>query len=154
MKKSWVAGSGLMVAFLAGGFLLIGQNSNNQPTTTEQVKDEITQPQASESAQTSETATGSANTEGMKEIIVEGSNFKFVPAEIKVKKGEKVKITFKNTNGFHDFVIPELKVATKQANSPTEEVVEFTAVTTGTFEYYCSVGKHKDMGMVGKFIVE
>jgi uncharacterized cupredoxin-like copper-binding protein len=32
--------------------------------------------------------------------------------------------------------------------------VEFVADKTGTFEYYCSVGTHRQMGMVGKLIVE
>jgi len=89
-----------------------------------------------------------------KEIVVSGSNFAFAPSEIKVKKGEKVMITFKNTGGFHDFVIDEFDVRTNQIKDGEEESVEFTADKAGTFEYYCSVGQHRQMGMKGKLIVE
>jgi plastocyanin len=39
--------------------------------------------------------------------------------------------------------------ATKQTQAPTEEVIEFTADKVGSFEYYCSVGSHRQMGMKG-----
>jgi plastocyanin len=90
---------------------------------------------------------------GVKTFTVEGSNFKFVPNTITVKKGDKVKVTFKNTGGFHDWRIDDLKVATKQIKSPEEETVEFTADKVGSYEYYCSVGKHRDMGMKGTLTV-
>src|SRR5687767_11968076 len=85
----------------------------------------------------------------VKEFTVSGENFSFDPSEIKVKKGDKVKITFKNSQGFHDFKIDKYGVATKQTNAPSEEVLEFTADKAGTFEYYCSVGQHRAMGMKG-----
>jgi plastocyanin len=91
---------------------------------------------------------------GVKEFTVSGSNFKFEPASLKVNKGDKVKITFKNTGGFHDFVIDELDVATKQIQSGQEEVVEFTADEVGMFEYYCSVGNHRAQGMKGTLTVQ
>nr|MBP9748514.1 cytochrome C oxidase subunit II [Candidatus Paceibacterota bacterium] len=74
--------------------------------------------------------------------------------KISVKKGDKVKIIFKNSAGFHDLVIDEYGVATKQAQAPDTEVLEFTATKTGSFEYYCSVGSHRAMGMVGILTVE
>lgn len=89
-----------------------------------------------------------------KEFTVTGSNFKFSPTSLKVKKGDTVKITFKNTVGFHDFVIDEFDVQTNQIGEGDEEEVEFVADKVGTFEYYCSVGNHRKMGMVGKLIVE
>lgn len=92
--------------------------------------------------------------EKVKEFIISGQNFSFSPSSITVKKGDKVKITFKNTSGFHNFVIDEFGVATQQAASPSTEVLEFTADKVGSFEYYCSVGSHRSMGMVGTFKVE
>ena len=71
-----------------------------------------------------------------------------------LKKGDRVKITFKNSQGFHDFVIDEYSLASKKTQSPTEEVLEFTADKVGSFEYYCSVGSHRQMGMKGTLIVE
>src|SRR3989338_224730 len=49
----------------------------------------------------------------VKEFTVEGSNFKFSLSEMKVKKGDTVKITFKNSGGMHDFKLDEFNVATK-----------------------------------------
>ncbi len=92
--------------------------------------------------------------ETVKEFVVTGKNFSFEPAMITVKKGDRVKITFQNTSGFHDFRIDEFGVATKQAKSPAIEVLEFTADKIGTFEYYCSVGTHRAMGMKGILKVE
>lgn len=85
----------------------------------------------------------------VKEFTITGKNFSFTPPTIAVKKGDRVKITFKNENGFHDFVIDEYGVAAKQAQSPKTEVLEFTADKIGSFEYYCSVGTHRAMGMKG-----
>lgn len=90
----------------------------------------------------------------VKEFTVTGQNFSFTPSLITVKKGDKVKITFNNVNGFHDFKIDEFGVAIPQKQSPDTEVLEFTANKTGSFEYYCSVGSHRAMGMKGILKVE
>lgn len=90
----------------------------------------------------------------VKEFTVSGDNFSFVPSTITVKKGDKVKITFVNSAGFHDFVIDEYSVASKKTQSPTTEVLEFMADKVGSFEYYCSVGSHRAMGMKGALVVE
>ncbi|MDP1743901.1 MAG: cupredoxin domain-containing protein [Candidatus Amesbacteria bacterium] len=89
-----------------------------------------------------------------KEFTVTASNFKFDLKTIKVKKGDTVKITFKNVEGFHDFVIDEFDVATNQIGVEEEDEVEFVADKAGSFEYYCSVGQHRKNGMVGKLVVE
>lgn len=89
----------------------------------------------------------------VKEFTISGQNFSFTPNAITVKKGDRVKITFKNTSGFHDFRIDEFGVATQQAKSPDTEVLEFTADKAGSFEYYCSVGSHRSMGMFGTLTV-
>ena len=90
----------------------------------------------------------------VKEFTVTGKNFSFAPATLTVNKGDRVKITFENTQGFHDFKIDEYGVAAAQKQSPAEEVLEFTADKVGSFEYYCSVGEHRAMGMVGTLTVK
>lgn len=90
----------------------------------------------------------------VKEVTVTGVNFSFSPKEIKAKKGDTIKLIFKNSEGIHDFVIDEFEVATNQIGAEEEEEVEFVVDKTGTFEYYCSVGQHRKNGMVGKLIVE
>ena len=142
----------MVVVAGAGWFLLKDQM---MPATTETMEtvdpaDSVMQasPEAMmESTDSSAIETGDA-------IIVSASNFKFDKSEIRVKAGDTVKITFKNTQGFHDFVIDEFDVATKQGNGPSEETVTFVADKAGTYEYYCSVGQHRAMGMKGNLIVE
>ena len=90
----------------------------------------------------------------VKTFTVEGSSFKFSPSNMTVKKGDTVRVTFKNTSGFHDWVLDEFNVRTKQIAAGAEETVEFVADKAGSFEYYCSVGSHRQMGMVGTLIVE
>jgi nitrite reductase (NO-forming) len=86
-------------------------------------------------------------------INVDGGNFKFSPNKIEVKKGDTVEIVFKNTEGFHDFVIDEFNAKTSQIQAGKTETVTFVADKTGSFEYYCSVGTHRQMGMKGTLVV-
>lgn len=104
-------------------------------------------------AVTTETSIESGSMED-KVIVVEASNFKFNIDTIIVKKGEKMKLVFKNLEGMHDFRVDELGIKTKIFRDKGEEVVEFTADKVGTFEFYCSVEEHRQMGMVGTLVVE
>jgi plastocyanin len=87
-------------------------------------------------------------------FTVNGGNFYFKPNIIKVKQGDTVTVTFKNDEGFHDFVLNEFNVKTKQVSAGAEQVVTFVADKKGSFEYYCSVGTHRQMGMKGTLVVE
>jgi len=86
-------------------------------------------------------------------IDVTGENYKFLPNTITVKKGQSVTVNFKSTNGFHDFVIDEFNAKTTKVNTGQTTSVTFVADKVGTFEYYCSVGNHRALGMVGKLVV-
>ncbi len=90
----------------------------------------------------------------VKEFTVNASNYKFDTKKITVDKGDTVKVTLKSTEGTHDFALDEFDVKTEILPSGGEQTVTFTADKTGTFEYYCSVGNHRQMGMVGKLIVQ
>ena len=90
----------------------------------------------------------------IKEFAVTGRNFSFSETEIRVRKGDKVRVNFKSENGLHDWVVDAFNAKTKQVSEGQSSSVEFTADTAGMFEYYCSVGSHRSMGMVGKLIVE
>jgi len=89
-----------------------------------------------------------------KTFNITARNFFYSTKEIRVKKGDKVKIVLFNQEGFHNWVIDEFQVATQIINANQTATVEFTANKTGIFEYYCSVDSHRQMGMVGKLIVE
>lgn len=88
------------------------------------------------------------------EFDVEGGKFYYKPNVLKVKKGQLVQISFENKDGFHDFVIDEFDVASPQINGGQETDIEFVPDKVGEFEFYCSVGNHREMGMVGTLVVE
>ncbi len=87
-------------------------------------------------------------------FTVDGGNFYFVPNMIKVKKGDTVIINFKNDGGKHDFILDEFNLTTEPSMTPEVTPLQFVADKAGTFEYYCNVGKHRQMGMKGTLIVE
>jgi len=94
-------------------------------------------------------------TDSQKPIVVEGSEYKFEPATLTVKQGEKVTILFRNKGSMsHDFRIDEFGVATSILRPGEEEEVSFVATETNTFSFYCSVGNHRALGMEGKLIVQ
>ena len=89
----------------------------------------------------------------VKSFQVLASNFKFEPSEIKVEVGDLVRIEFYSTQGFHNFVIDNLNVKSQEIETGFVDFIEFKADKKGEFQYYCSVGDHKERGMVGKLIV-
>jgi len=89
-----------------------------------------------------------------KEFTVEGKPFEFSLKEIRVQKGDFVRVTFTNVNGMHDWRLGGYDIGTAVLNAGDSSSVDFKADKAGTFEFYCSVGNHRQMGMVGKLIVE
>jgi len=102
---------------------------------------------------------GEAMMESDEELIVKtftvaGENFSFSADEIRVNQGDRVKIMFTNTSGTHDWTIDEFGAKTKLTSTGETVEVEFVASKTGSFEYYCGVGSHRQLGMKGNLIVE
>jgi heme/copper-type cytochrome/quinol oxidase subunit 2 len=87
-------------------------------------------------------------------VDMEAGAFFYTPKEIRVKKGQTVRINFKAVDMMHDFNIDELNVDGPVVQSGESTVVEFVASELGSFEYYCSVGQHRANGQVGTLIVE
>lgn len=115
----------------------------NTPATT-------TRPTATTTTATS-TATSTADT--LMSYTVHSSNFKYLPANLTAKKGQTVRITFVNDAGTHDWNLDDFNAHTKQIGAGKTETIEFVASKAGSFEYYCSVGNHRAMGMVGTLTV-
>lgn len=90
---------------------------------------------------------------GIREFVVNGKDYKFDPTEIKVNRGDTVRIVFNSQDMMHDWVVDEFGARTKVLTAGKEETIEFVADKSGTFEYYCSVSDHRAKGMVGKLIV-
>lgn len=92
------------------------------------------------------------------EFNADGFNFvndgEYNPA-VTVNEGDTVRVEFTNDDNMpHDWVLDEFDVATEVMEDGNMESVEFVADQTGTFEYYCSVGSHREQGMFGEFVVE
>ena len=101
------------------------------------------------------TSSTSSNTSPEAKVFnVTGKNYEFSVKEIHVNKGDTVTINFSSTSGFHDWTIDEFNAHTKRVQTGGSSSVTFVADKVGTFEYYCSVGSHRALGMVGKLIVE
>jgi cytochrome c oxidase subunit 2 len=165
MNRNVMMGIGglVVLVLLVGGFMIFQGKSTPQPspqpdqlgaaTQATQAPEMSPMSEASSSSESAMEASGSAE-EGVKQFTVTGSNFKFEPNTLTVKKGDKVKIIFNNAQGFHDFVLPDFKVQTKPVGANQPAIITFTADKAGTFQYYCSVGNHKAMGMVGTLTVQ
>ncbi|MEK7156101.1 MAG: plastocyanin/azurin family copper-binding protein [Patescibacteria group bacterium] len=96
---------------------------------------------------------GSVSTGAIKEFTVTNSGMTFVQKALSVKKGDRVKITFNNVGGTHDFRIEGYNVGTKVVQAGQSETFEFVADRAGSFEYFCSVGNHRANGMIGTLTV-
>lgn len=144
----------IVVVALLAGFVYFSQTRNDEvgPAVTEQTVQEnvVESPQVTLAEEVEGTETESDSIQ----VEVEGGTYYFEPNEIRVKRGQTVKIVFTNANGMHDFVIDELDVRTDITNTGETVEVEFVADEVGEFEYYCSVSNHKQLGMVGTLIVE
>lgn len=93
---------------------------------------------------------------GAGEVKVVGEDYKFTPAEVRVKAGQPVTIVLENKGRVeHDWAIEALKVAMNPIPRPGQTGrASFTPSQAGTFEIICTVAGHKELGMVGKLIVE
>ena len=130
----------IIIAALAiwGGYALMNKNTDNlQPITD------------------SNPAGGTVLDEKEVKIFsVTGKPFCFTPLEIRVKEGDSVRIVFTSEQGTHDWVIDEFGARTQVLQAGQTETLDFRATKKGTFEYYCAVGNHREMGMKGTLIVE
>ena len=141
MNKKLILVVVLLLGLAAGGYYFVSASNKN----------EVKAPAVSQEVQQVVDANEATN---VKEFTVDGSNFAFSPKEIKVSKGDTVKITFKDIDGMHNLVIDGYNVKTNIIKGGSEDTITFVADKTGQFEYYCSVGNHKESGMTGTFIVE
>jgi plastocyanin len=89
-----------------------------------------------------------------KTFNIVSKDYSFSQTSITVKKGDKVRINLSNTGGIHDWVLDEFNAKTKRITDGQSDSIEFVADKVGSFEFYCSVGSHRAMGMKGTLIVQ
>ena len=95
-----------------------------------------------------------AKKESVMEIKMTAKDFAFVPGEVRVKLGQKVRLIVTSADVLHGIAIPAFNV---HADLPVgvATTVEFTADQKGSFPFFCSVfcgSGHR--GMKGMLIVE
>ncbi len=144
----------IVLLLVAAGYYFFFQNPRPNTSATEQ---QSTIPEvSSQTAGNIDSAEGEVIDDGdgpVKTFTIEGQNFSFSPSVMSVDQGDTVRVVFKNVGGFHDFTLDEFGAKTKRINTGEEAVVEFVADKTGSFEYYCSVGTHRQFGMKGTITV-
>jgi plastocyanin len=158
---TWV----VIILVLLGGYFIWKNNSmgtmddmTNMPATNNtgstDTNNTVLTPLNSTTTTTVVVPPVTTNTSAVKSFVIEGKSFSFTPSTITVNKGDTVKITLKNTGGFHDLRIDGYNVGTPQIQGGEESTFTFVADKAGTFEYYCSVGTHRQMGMKGTLTVQ
>lgn len=137
-KLIWVI---VIIVLIVGGWMYFSNNETTTPTNNEDVQDAGTGMEDDDVAE-------------VKEFTLDGDNFSFTPNTIEVNQGDMVSVTLRNTDTMpHDFKIDELGVTTSILQPGESQTITFTADTVGEFEFYCSVGNHRAMGMVGTLTV-
>ena len=125
------------------------------PSTKQTPSTAQTTPVTKQPSTSSATQTPSSQTQTNNRVVfnIKGTKFAYDKKELTVTEGDMVTINFESADGFHDWVIDEFNAATKQVDVGVPTSVTFVADKVGVFEYYCSVGNHRAMGMVGKLTV-
>lgn len=147
---------------VASSVLFFGCSANVDIAETPDVKDKkpafsmepVTPPALTEEQNAQLKAGEAAHKPETLTFTVVGGNFFYVPSEIKVKKGDTVKIIFQNSGGTHNFNLEAFGIKSKTIKTGETDTVQFVADKIGTFEYYCSIGQHRKMGQKGNLIVE
>lgn len=140
----------LIVLTLIGGYAFYGADRGAQKTDTAATVPSL-------ELQNIATTTASVKEFIMTSWMDKTADGKMSPhfslSEMKVKKGDIVRITITNTAGTHDFTLDEFGI---KKDTPLNQavVVEFVANKVGTFEYYCSKYNHRQLGQKGNLIVE
>lgn len=100
---------------------------------------------------------GAGVEERTRTVVVSGDEFSYSPSEIRVGKGERVRIEFRNAGSApHNFVIEGLDVRTSVIRGGASETVEFVPPDPGSYPmtFFCSVPGHREAGMEGVIVVE
>lgn len=91
--------------------------------------------------------------DGIVEIVISSTDIAFDPYEVTVPVSYVLSIDLPNTGTvMHNFTVDELGVNI-DINPGETEVVGFTNVPPGEYEFYCNVPGHREAGMVGTITV-
>lgn len=143
----------VIAVVLIGGFMFLNRPSTTEAPTMELVpttaETDMVEPTTSTDASTGEPMAGDIVT-----IDMEAGSFYFTPKEIRVKKGQTVRVNLTAKDMMHNFNIDEFNIKGTTVKAGESTTIEFVADKVGSFEYYCSVANHRKNGQVGTLIVE
>ena len=150
----------LGVGFVAGGLLIVAATQGRAQEFTPPGADAtpssgtaVASPEACPAASPIPVGSPTSAT-GATIVMGQPDEFAFDPNELTIAANNDVAITLRNEGRApHDFHIDELNI-----NVLDREPGESTTVTInaepGEYEFYCDVGDHRMLGMVGTLIVE
>ena len=162
-KSSYLmlVGGLILAVALVGGAILASRRGSKTPETLPaqtEVSTNSTQNRIVTSTPTprptSQPVEGTSTDSKVVTIEMQAGSFYFNPKEIRVKKGQTVKINLKAMDAMHNFNIDELGVKSPTLNAGETTTIDFVANKLGEFEYYCLIGQHRKLGQVGTLIDE
>lgn len=103
-----------------------------------------------------------------KVITIEANKMKYSPTEVILDKDQAVTIELKNndnvdhdievmiptTNSTHDHDDKKENMIHLHVGPNNTQKISFTPIRTGKFEFVCTVPGHKELGMVGSFVIK
>ena len=124
-----------------------------QETTTEEAQEEVVTQEATTEEAQEEVVTEEAVVAPLN-LTVDSFDFGYSSTSLSAKVGQEVTITLTNSgSGSHNFVIDALNVNSGVISGGQSTTFTFTPQEAGTFEFYCSIGSHRQMGMLGTLVV-
>lgn len=154
LSPAMAVGIVIIILLIAGGAFVFAKKLAHKAAShvsEESMEHMQVTPQVSPMTTVTPTATDAAN---VVTVNMEAGSFYFKPNEIRVKKGQTVKVVLHAVSMMHSFNIDAFNVKGTPTRNGTTSTVEFVADKTGTFQFYCGIGNHRQMGQVGTLIVE
>jgi plastocyanin len=155
MKIHWLIPFGALL--LLGAGCALSRSENNAPIVESPLAQETVSADQVPSApivqaQAASAITAEATPVVPRVISMKVGDFFFDPSSISAKPGEQLTIVFSGMSGHHVFTMDELQISEPIVDGGS---IAITAPQTkGRYTYYCSVGPHRTLGMVGTLVVE
>jgi plastocyanin len=146
-KKVLIGAGIVIVALVLVGYYFGASRGSKQEAQNQTVTPMIT---PTPSPATQQVQDQDKETNEVREIVVEAKEYTYSLEKISIKKGIKVKLTLTNNGRMsHDFVVENTQVATPLAGAGKSVSIEFSLDEAGTYNFYCSIGNHRALGMAG-----
>jgi plastocyanin len=93
----------------------------------------------------------------VKVVEITASSFSYDVKNIEAAPGQKLRLVVTNDGGDHDLVLDDFAARTRVLGAGESQTLDIeipaSAEAGQTYEYYCSVGDHREMGMTGTITV-